>query len=148
VNTESDSESAQRLAQCTADFLLARDQTSRRLDMRIIQIAPGCAKIAMLVRVDMLNGQGSCHGGILFSLADSAFAFACNTYNAVTVAAGATIDFLVPARQGDELTAVATELWRSRRSGIYDVELLNQRNERVAQFRGRSHELDAKLLTA
>jgi len=116
--------------------------------MRIIQIAPGCAKIAMLVRVDMLNGQGSCHGGILFSLADSAFAFACNTYNAVTVAAGATIDFLVPARQGDELTAVATELWRSRRSGIYDVELLNQRNERVAQFRGRSHELDAKLLTA
>lgn len=148
MNTESDSESAQRLAQCTADFLLARDQTSRRLDMRIIQIAPGCAKIAMLVRVDMLNGQGSCHGGILFSLADSAFAFACNTYNAVTVAAGATIDFLVPARQGDELTAVATELWRSRRSGIYDVELLNQRNERVAQFRGRSHELDAKLLTA
>jgi acyl-CoA thioesterase len=148
VSIESDCDSAQKLAQSTADFLLARDQTSRHLGMQIVRVAPGCAKIAMLVRADMLNGHGFCHGGILFSLADSAFAFACNTYNAVTVAAGATIDFLVPARQGDELTALATELWRSRRSGIYDVEVLNQRNERVALFRGRSHQLDAKLLSA
>jgi len=83
---------------------------------------------------------------VLFSLADSAFAFACNTHNAVTVAASATIDFLIPARQGDELTAVATELWRSRRSGVYDVALINQRQERIALFRGRSHQLDGKLL--
>jgi acyl-CoA thioesterase len=148
VSPESDQESAQKLAQSTADFMLARDQTSRRLGMQIVQVAPGCPKVVMLVRADMLNGHGFCHAGVLFSLADSAFAFACNTYNAVTVGAGASSDFLVPVRQGDELTALATELWRSRRSGVYDVEVLNQRNERVAQFRGRSHQLAAKLLSA
>jgi acyl-CoA thioesterase len=79
-------------------------------------------------------------------LADTAFAFACNTYNAITVAAGATIDFLIPAKQGDDLTAVAHEVWRSRRSGIYDVFILNQRQERIALFRGRSHQLEGKLV--
>jgi acyl-CoA thioesterase len=119
---------------------------SRSLGMKIVQIAPGRATVMMLVRADMLNGHGSCHGGTLFSLADSAFAFACNTYNAVTVAAGATIDFLIPARKGDELTAIATELWRSRRSGLYDVTVINQRQEHVLLFRGRSHQLDGELI--
>ena len=146
-NTQTAPEAAQELARRTADFLFARDQVSRSLGMKIVQIAPGRASVAMLVRADMVNGHGSCHGGVLFSLADSAFAFACNTYNAVTVAASATIDFLIPARQGDELTAVATELWRSRRSGVYDVALINQRQERIALFRGRSHQLDGKLLS-
>jgi acyl-CoA thioesterase len=137
---------AQELAQRTADFLLERDAMSRALGMRLLQIGPGRARLSLLVRADMLNGHGSCHGGVLFSLADSAFAFACNTYNAVTVAAGATIDFIAPARQGDELTAVANEVWRSRRSGVYDVWVANQRAECIALFRGRSHQLDGKLL--
>jgi len=119
---------------------------SRALGMKLVQIGPGSARVSMVVRADMVNGHGSCHGGVLFSLADSAFAFACNTYNATTVAAGATIDFLAPARQGDELTAVANEVWRSRRSGVYDVSVINQREERIALFRGRSHQLDSKLI--
>jgi acyl-CoA thioesterase len=137
---------AQELAQRTADLLLERDAMSRALGMKVVHIGPGRARLSMLVRADMVNGHGSCHGGVLFSLADSAFAFACNTYNAVTVAAGATIDFLAPARHGDELTAVANEVWRSRRSGVYDVSVINQRAECIALFRGRSHQLDAKLL--
>jgi acyl-CoA thioesterase len=145
--TEAQAKQAQELAQRTADLLFAGDQTSRRLGMKIVQIAPGRARVSMLVRADMLNGHGSCHGGVLFSLADSAFAFACNSYNAVTVAAAATIDFLIPATQGDELTAVAIELWRSRRNGVYDVAVVNQRQECVALFRGRCHQLDGKLLS-
>jgi acyl-CoA thioesterase len=142
-----DGDQAQELARRTADFLLERDQMSRTLGMRILHIGPGRAQLAMLVRADMVNGHGSCHGGVLFSFADTAFAFACNTYNAITVAAGATIDFLLPARQGDQLTAVAHEVWRSRRSGVYDVVVLNQKQERVALFRGRSHVLGGNLLS-
>ena len=137
---------AQELAQHTADFLLKRDATSRALGMKVVHIGPGRARLSMVVRGDMVNGHGSCHGGVLFSLADSAFALACNTYNIVTVAAGATIDFLAPAQQGDALSAVANEVWRSRRSGVYDVSVINQREERIALFRGRSHQLDGKLV--
>jgi acyl-CoA thioesterase len=144
---QNDTAPAQELARRTCDFLLQRDQLSRTLGMRILNIAPGRAELAMLVRADMVNGHGSCHGGVLFSFADTAFAFACNTYNAITVAAGATIDFLVPARQGEQLTAVAHEVWRSRRSGVYDVVVINQKQERVALFRGRSHELGGKLIS-
>jgi acyl-CoA thioesterase len=141
-----DDTQAQELARRTAEFLIGRDQMSRTLGIKIMQMRPGYAQVSMLVRADMVNGHGSCHGGVLFSLADSAFAFACNSYNAITVAAAATIDFLVPAMQGDQLIAVATEVWRSRRSGVYDVSLKNQRDERIALFRGRSHELDGKLI--
>jgi acyl-CoA thioesterase len=147
MQTAAEAARAQEVAQRTADLLFARDQTSRGLGMKIVQIAPGRACVSMLVRADMVNGHGSCHGGVLFSLADSAFAFACNSYDAVTVAAAATIDFLIPARQGDGLTAIATELWRSRRSGVYDVAVTNQRHECVALFRGRCHQLDGKLLS-
>ena len=138
---------AQQLAQRTAELLFERDQMSRNLGMRILRVSPGSATVAMRVRADMLNGQGSCHGGVLFSLADSAFAFACNTYNAVTIAAGATIDFILPAGQGDELTAIAKELWRVRRIGLYDVVVMNQREEQILFFRGRSHQLDSKLIS-
>jgi acyl-CoA thioesterase len=137
---------AQQLAQRTAELLFERDQMSRNLGMKIVRVGPGSAIVAMRVRADMLNGQGSCHGGVLFSLADSAFAFACNTYNAVTIAAGATVDFILPARQGDELTAIAKELWRVRRIGLYDVAVMNQRQEQILLFRGRSHQLDSKLI--
>jgi acyl-CoA thioesterase len=146
ARVDKDGRQAQELAQRSADFLWERDEMSRSLGIRVVQIGPGSARLSMLVRADMVNGHGSCHGGVLFSLADSAFAFACNTYNAITVAAGATIDFLMPAKQGDELTAAAHEIRRSRRNGIYDVSILNQRQEIIALFRGRSHQLEGKLV--
>lgn len=94
----------------------------------------------------MVNGHGMCHGGMVFALADSAFAVACNTYDAVTVAAAASIDFLAPAKVDDELTAAARELWRSRRSGIYEITVCNQRGETIALFRGRSHCIGGRLV--
>jgi acyl-CoA thioesterase len=94
----------------------------------------------------MTNGHGICHGGLVFALADSAFAFACNSHGANTVAAGAAIEFLRPAREGDLLTAVATERWRAGRSGIYEIEVTNQDGETVALFRGRSHQVAGRLI--
>jgi acyl-CoA thioesterase len=93
----------------------------------------------------MVNGHQICHGGLIFTLADSAFAFACNTYDLVTVASSGSIEFLLPARLGDELTAIAEERSRSKRTGVYDVAVRNQRAECVAMFRGRSHEIGGRI---
>jgi len=87
-----------------------------------------------------------CHGGIVFALGDSAFAFACNSHNDATVAAAATIDFLAAARAGDELTAEASEIWRTRRNGVYEIVVTNQRGERIALFRGRSYRIDGQVI--
>lgn len=130
---------AQRIAEASAQALFANDHASRNLGIKIEDVMPGFARLRMTVRADMVNGHGMCHGGIVFALADSAFAVACNTYNEVTVAAAASIDFLASARVNDELTAEACELWRSKRSGIYEISVANQRGETVALFRGRSH---------
>jgi acyl-CoA thioesterase len=119
----------QRVAELAAQALLARDQASRSLGMRLEGVRPGFARLRMTVRADMLNGHDLCHGGLVFALADSAFAVACNTHNAVTVAAAGSIDFLAPARLHDELTAEARELWRSKRNGIYEICVSNQRGE-------------------
>ena len=129
-----------------AKAMFERDRASQALGMRIIGVGPGTARLTMTVRAEMINGHGLCHGGIVFSLADSAFAFACNSYNDATVAAAASIDYLAAAREGDELTAMATELWRSRRSGLYEITVANQRGERIALFRGRSHRIDGQVL--
>lgn len=137
---------AQRVAELCAQALLAADQASRSLGMRLEAARPGFARMRMGVRGDMVNGHGICHGGIIFALADSAFAAACNTYNAVTVAAAASIDFLAAARIDDELTAEARELWRSKRSGIYEISVCNQRGEPIALFRGRSHCTGGQIL--
>ena len=99
------------------------------------------ATITMTVRDDMLNGLDTCHGGLIATLADSAFAFACNSHGAPTVAAGFTIDFVAPGRAGDVLTARCAEVAKAGRNGVYDVEVTNQRGERIAVFRGRSHTL-------
>jgi len=123
-----------------------QDSASRALGMRILEIRPGFAQLVMQVREDMVNGHQICHGGLIFTLADSAFAFACNTYNLVTVAAGGSIDFLRPGRLGDTLTATAEERSRSRRTGIYDVTVLNQAGECVAMFRGRSHQTSDRIV--
>lgn len=130
---------AQRLAELCAQALFAKDDASRSLGIGIEEVRPGFARLRMTVTQDMVNGHGMCHGGLIFALADSAFAVACNTHNAVTVAAAASIDFLAPAQVHDELTAEARELWRSRRSGIYEIGVTNQRGETLALFRGRSH---------
>lgn len=130
---------AQRVAEASAQALFTNDHASRNLGITIEDVRPGCSRLRMTVRPDMVNGHGMCHGGIVFALADSAFAVACNTYNDVTVAAAASIDFLAAAHVHDQLTAEAHELWRSKRSGIYEITVSNQRGETIALFRGRSH---------
>ena len=137
---------AQAVAAASARAMFEQDRASQGLGMRIVDIRPGYARLAMAVREDMVNGHQLCHGGFIFALADSAFAFACNTYDAVTVAAGATIEFLLPARLGDELTATAEERSRAKRTGVYDVAVRNHKGECVALFRGRSHQLGGSEL--
>ena len=107
----------QSVAEASARAMFAQDRASQALGMRILEIRPGYARLAMVVREDMVNGHKICHGGLIFTLADSAFAFACNTYDVVTVAAAGTIEFLLAANLGDELTATAEERTRSKRNG-------------------------------
>ena len=132
----------QARAEAAAAALFERDSAARALGMRIVRVSPGAAQVSMRVRPDMLNGHGSCHGGLIFALADTAFAFACNSHNERTVAAAASIDFLAAAAPGDELRAEAQELWRARRNGIYEITVFNQDGARIALFRGRSHRID------
>ena len=129
----------QQLAELVRDAMLADDHATRLLGMQIVEVAPGRAVIRMAVRQDMLNGHAICHGGLIATLADSTFAFACNSYNELTVASGFSIDLLAPGRLGDVLTATCTELSKSGRTGVYDSDVRNQRGERIAAFRGRSY---------
>ena len=131
----------QSLAEHAAKALYDPDRASQALGMRITAIAPLACTVVMRVRADMTNGHAICHGGIIFTLADSAFAFACNSEGEQTVAASCSIDFLAAAREGDELTASARELWRGGRSGIYEVTVTNQHGATIALFRGRSHRI-------
>ena len=137
---------AQALAGRVADGMYSRDRASQAMGMRIANIAPGHAELTMTVRADMLNGHAICHGGFIFTLADSAFAFACNSYNLTTVASGAAIDFVAPAREGDVLTAVAQERSVSGRTGVYDIEVKNQRGETIAFFRGKSYRIKGHVI--
>lgn len=114
------------------------DVASQSLGMELIEVLPGRATLRMAVRRDFLNGLGSCHGGYMFLLADSAFAFACNSHNRRAVAAGAQIEFLAPPMEGDVLTAHAEEVHAAGRTGFYDVTVTDQSGRRVAIFRGRS----------
>lgn len=136
---------AQLLAERAAQALFERDRAAQVLGMRLVEVRPGYARVVMTVRADMVNGHAVCHGGLIFTLADSAFAFSCNSHNESTVAAAASIDFLASALAGDELSAVATELWRTRRNGIYEITVTNQRGERIALFRGRSYRIDGQV---
>ena len=136
-----------RLAQAVADAMLAQDKASRALGMVLEAVAPGQARMRMAVRDDMVNGHDICHGGLIFTFADSTFAFACNARNRVTVAAGAEIHFISPAKKGDTLVAVAQERTIAGRSGIYDIEVTEAASGRVvALFRGRSHRLDGTIV--
>lgn len=136
----------QRTAERAAEALLRGDAASKQLGMKIESCGPGRATVSMRIRSDMVNGHRICHGGLIFALADSAFAFACNSYGDNTVAAGAAIEFLAPGREDDVLRAIATERWRVGRSGIYEIEVQNQRDETIALFRGRSHQIAGRLI--
>ena len=137
---------AQALAERVATQMYARDRASQMMGMKVAKIAPGHAELVMAVRADMLNGHATCHGGFIFTLADSAFAFACNSNNQTTVASGCTIDFVAPAREGDVLTAVAEERSTSGRTGVYDIDVHNQRGEQIAFFRGKSYRIKGHVL--
>jgi acyl-CoA thioesterase len=136
----------QSLAEACARSLFAEDRASKGLGMVVETVAPGHAVLRMEVREDMTNGHGICHGGFIFMLASSAFAFACNTYNRVTVAQAAKIDFIRPAARGDILRAQAREISRGGRSGLFDVEVRRADGTLVACFRGNSHSSDKPLL--
>jgi acyl-CoA thioesterase len=136
----------ERLAAAVGEAMYARDTASQALGMTIDEVGPGYARVRMTVRADMLNGHGTCHGGLVFALADSAFAFACNSHDIVTVAAGCSIEFLAPAREGDELVAEAEELYREGRNGVYDVAVRRADGALVASFRGRSASTRERVL--
>ncbi len=141
---------AQALAEKTAAQLWAQDQATQGLGMELVRVAPGQAVLRMTVQAQMLNGHQTCHGGYLFTLADSAFAFACNSHNQNTVAAACSIDYLAPARLGDTLEATATEVALAGRSGVYDVEIRLVSGPTpglpVALFRGKSHTIKGTVL--
>ena len=137
---------AQALAERVAAAMWARDDASKGLGMRIVRVGPGRAELAMTVRADMLNGHAICHGGFIFTLCDSAFAYACNSYNLNTVASGCGIDFLAPARLDDVLTAVAHERSAAGRTGVYDIEVTNQHGEKIALFRGKSYRIKGHVI--
>ena len=134
----------QEVAQYVRDGMLKNDAATKSLGMNVLEIGPGRATVTMKVRADMLNGHAICHGGFISALADSAFAFACNSYDELTVASGFAIDFLAPARKDDLLTARCIEVSKAGRTGVYDTDVLNQREERIAIFRGRSYTLKGK----
>lgn len=134
----------QETATAVGDGMMAKDKASQALGMRLTHISPGVAHMDMQVRPDMVNGFGTCHGGMITSLADSAFGFACNSYNELTVASGLSVDFVTPAFEGDMLTARASEVSLSGRTGVYDVMVFNQKADCVAVFRGRSHRIKGK----
>nr|WP_316638739.1 hydroxyphenylacetyl-CoA thioesterase PaaI [uncultured Roseateles sp.] len=138
----------QQIAEAVRDAMFANDRASKAMGMEILAVGPGTATLRMAVRDDMLNGFDICHGGFITTLADSAFAFACNSHNELTVASGFAIDIVAPGRVGDTLTAVAGEVSLSGRTGVYDITIRNQRDELVAVFRGKSYRIKGKPVVA
>src|SRR5471030_582809 len=137
---------AQSLAERVAAEMFSRDRASQAMGMRIAKVGPGHAELTMKVRANMLNGHATCHGGFIFTLADSAFAFACNSRNLNTVGAGCTIDYIAPGRLHDVLVAVAVEQNLSGKSGIYDVRVTDQDDRIIALFRGKSLRVNGEVV--
>ena len=134
------------LAKVAAGIMWRDDNASKWLGMRIEEVRPGYARLSMTVTPNMVNGHDLCHGGLIFTLADSTFAFACNSHNQRAVAAGASIEFLAPAFLGDVLTAEGVEQALKGRTGVYDMKVTNQKNELVALFRGKSATIKGLLV--
>jgi acyl-CoA thioesterase len=138
---------AQSLAQASARAMWQRDHAAHALGMQLTHIAPGAATLTMPVRQDMLNGHDMCHGGMIFTLADTAFAYACNSYNQNTVASACHIDFLAPGRAGDTLEAQAVEQSLSGRTGVYDITVRDLHTQRtIALFRGKSYRIHGSVI--
>lgn len=143
----SDEQAARDLAQRVGQAMYAADQASREfMQMELLACQPGRALMRMTVREPLLNGHRICHGGFIFTLADSTFAFACNSYNKAAVAAGCSIEFLRPAHLGDVLSCEGVELALQGRHGIYDMTISNQRGELVALFRGKSTQIKGEVI--
>lgn len=126
--------------------MMQHDLFSQWLGIEVLEVTEGHSKIKMTIRPEMINGFGIIHGGIAFSLADSAFAFACNNRNVLSVALDTSINFIKPVHAGDELTAVAKELHNGKSTGLYHIEIFNQKNHRVAQFKGLCYRTDKSLI--
>lgn len=141
-----DSSDPEAIARASADALQARDQASKAIGAVLTGIGPGFASMTMTVRRDMLNGFGSCHGGLLFTLADAAFAYACNSRNEASVASGCSIEFLRPGRERACLTATAVERAQSGKSGIYDVTITDETGDVLALFRGKSLKIGGAVI--
>ncbi len=135
----------QALAELAGKTMYERDPASQALGMLLDEIRSGYARMSMRVRGDMLNGHATCHGGYIFMLADSAFAFACNSHNFNTVGAGCSIDYLAPGREGDVLVAEAVEQALQGKTGVYDIKVTNQDGRIVALFRGKSHRVSGMV---
>lgn len=146
MNPRLDHFDADGLAARVVETMYARDQASQAFGMEVIAASEGRVTVKMLVRENMTQAVGTCHGGMIFTLADSAFAFACNTRNETTVAAGCDIEFLRPAYAGETLTAEAVERGRKGRSGVYDISISNEKNELVALFRGKCRQLGGPII--
>lgn len=138
---------AAALARACADAMWKEDAATQSLGMQLMSVAPGQAVISMTVTDRMVNGHKLCHGGYIFTLADSAFAFSCNTYNQRTVAQHCAVTFVSSAKLGDKLVARAVERQRSGRSGIYDVTVSREDGDVIAEFRGHSRTIEGDLLT-
>jgi acyl-CoA thioesterase len=136
----------EQLALATAQAMYESDKCSRALGLELLEVRPGYARMQMNVRADFLNGHGICHGGMIFTLADSTFAFACNSYNINTVAAGCSIEFLRAVKGDDRLTAEAVEQSLAGRTGIYDIRVTNSEGETVAMFRGKSAQIKGNVI--
>ncbi|CAM2149127.1 MULTISPECIES: hydroxyphenylacetyl-CoA thioesterase PaaI [Paraburkholderia] len=134
------------LARATAQAMYEADGCSRALGMELLEVRAGYARLRMSVRPEFLNGHQICHGGLIFTLADSTFAFACNSYNINTVASGCSIEFLRPVQPDDQLTAEAVEQVMSGRNGIYDIRVTNRAGETVAMFRGKSAQIRGNVI--
>ena len=147
ASTTKETMTPQQLAQHCADAMWAGDRVSQNLGMSIQHVEPGVAILTMNVREDMVNGHDTCHGGMIFSLADSAFAFSCNTGNNATVASHCSISFIRPAFRGDTLTAKSTVSYQGRKSGIYHIEVTNQEGKQVALFQGNAARLGHPIIT-
>jgi len=137
----------QALAEATVQAMYPRDNASQALGMKILEIAPGRARMSMLVRSDMLNGHATCHGGFIFALADSTFAFACNSRNLNTVASGCSIEYVAPALRNDTLIAEAQERSLAGRTGVYDITVSNQDGKTIALFRGKSYRIRGEVIS-
>ena len=136
----------QTIAEAASRAMHERDHAALHLGIDVIEIKPGFARLSMKVKQTMVNGHDICHGGMIFTLADTAFAHACNSYNLNTVAAGCNIDYLAPAKLHDVLTATAQEQTLVGRTGIYDVVVTDQHNKTIAVFRGKSARIKGELV--